>query len=146
MRGYAKSVHDIVARVSGRLRTLGVALGAALALGGALAAAIIPACYEIPRPACGFLCGPGGACPDGYSCAADMYCHRNDTAPDLVCTSSDAALPVDATSADAPVDAIDAAAPDAAIDAAAPDAAIDAAAADAAIDAAPIDAPDDAPP
>jgi hypothetical protein len=103
--------------VSGRLRSLGVALGAALALGGALAGAIIPACYEIPRPACGFLCGPGGACPDEYRCAADMYCHRNDTAPDLVCTRPDAALPVDATGDDVPADAPDAA-PDAPIDAA----------------------------
>jgi len=109
--------------VSGRLRSLGVALGAAIGLSLALASAIITACYDVPRPSCGFLCGPGGACPDGYGCAADMYCHRNDTPPDLVCTRPDAALPADATSADA-----------------APDAAGD----DAAIDAATIDAPDDA--
>jgi hypothetical protein len=105
--------------VSGRLRSLGVALGAALTLAGA----IITACYEIPRPACGFLCGPGDACPDGYSCAGDMYCHRNDTPPDLTCTRPDAPLPADATGADARATA------DAAIDAgedAAPDALIDA--------------------
>jgi hypothetical protein len=112
--------------VSGRLRSLGVALGAALALVGA----IITACYEIPRPACGFLCGPGSACPDGYRCAADMYCHRNDTPSDLTCTRPDAALPADATSADA---------------AASADATADAAASDAGEDAAPDDAPTDAP-
>jgi hypothetical protein len=128
--------------VSGRLRSFGVALGATLALGGALAGAIIAGCYEIPRPACGFLCGPGGACPDGYSCAADMYCHQNGTAPDLVCAHADAALPLDAAPDAAPDAAIDAL-PDAAIDAAPdapPDAAIDAAPdapPDAAIDAAP---------
>jgi hypothetical protein len=118
--------------VSGRLRSLGVALG----LAGALVGAIVTSCYEIPRPSCGFLCGPDGACPDGYSCAADMYCHRNDSPPDLMCTHPDAPLPADATSADTTADGADAAidaAPDAAIDAA-PDAAIDAAP-DAAIDA-----------
>jgi hypothetical protein len=116
--------------VSGRLRSLGVALGGALALAGAL----IAACYEIPRPACGFLCGPAGACPDGYSCAADMYCHRNDAPLDLVCTHPDAPLPADANpdtraSADATIDAAPDAGDDAAIDAgddAAVDAAIDA--------------------
>jgi hypothetical protein len=137
--------------VTGRLRSFGVALGATLALGGALAGAIIPGCYEIPRPACGFLCGPGGACPDQYSCAADMYCHRNGTAPDLVCAHADAALPVDAT-ADSPADAADAAidaAPDAPVDASpdAPiDADLDAPADDAAVDAPTEDAAIDAPP
>jgi hypothetical protein len=105
--------------VSGRLRSLGLALGAALGLSLALAGAIITACYDIPRPSCGFLCGPGGACPDGYGCAADMYCHRDDTPPDLVCARPDAAVPADATA-------------DAAADAAGDDAAT-------------IDAPDDAP-
>jgi len=114
--------------VSGRLRSLGVALGAALGLSLTLAGVIITACYEIPRPACGFLCGPGDACPDGYSCAGDMYCHRNDTPPDLMCTRPDAPLPADATGADADAGAdTDATADDAAIDAgedAAPDATI----------------------
>lgn len=130
--------------MSGRSRSLGVALGGALALAGA----IIAACYEIPRPACGFQCGPAGACPDGYRCAADVYCHRNDTALDLVCTRPDAPLPADATpdtgaSADATIDApIDAAvdAAEGAADGAAIDAVLDAtddAGADAAIDAPP---------
>ena len=123
--------------MSGRLRSLGVALGAALTLAGA----IITACYEIPRPACGFLCGPGGACPDGYRCAADMYCHRNDTQADLVCTRPDAALPADATGAD--VAAGEDATPDAGEDAA-PDASIDAPI-DAEVDAE-VDAGIDAPP
>jgi NAD(P)H-hydrate repair Nnr-like enzyme with NAD(P)H-hydrate epimerase domain len=123
--------------VSGRLRSLGVALGAALALAGA----IITACYEIPEPSCGFLCGPGGACPDGYRCAADMYCHRNDTPPDRMCTRPDAPLPADATSADAAADAApDARGDDAGAAIDAPDDAAPDAAPDAAIDAA-IDAP-----
>jgi hypothetical protein len=71
-----------------------VPLGVALALAGAM----ITACYDVPRPDCGFICGPGGACPEGYSCASDMRCHRNGTSPDLVCASPDAALPVDAAS------------------------------------------------
>lgn len=129
--------------MSGRLRSLGIALGTTLALCGA----IIAACYEIPRPACGFLCGPADACPDGYSCAADMYCHRNDTPSDLMCTRADAPLPADANpdgaSADATIDApIDAGgdAAGSAVDGAAIDAVLDAtddAGADAAIDAPP---------
>lgn len=113
--------------MSGRLQSLGVALS----LTGALVGAIIAACYEIPRPACGFQCGPAGACPDGYRCAEDMYCHRNDTPSDLVCTRADAPLPVDATgadadgSADAPIDAPIDAPTDADLDAS-DDAAIDA--------------------
>jgi hypothetical protein len=33
-------------------------------------------CYSLPQPACGFICGDGGACPDGYTCnALDNRCH-----------------------------------------------------------------------
>ncbi|HEX3760546.1 MAG TPA: hypothetical protein VHW23_17650 [Kofleriaceae bacterium] len=122
--------------MSGRLLSLGVALG----LTGVLVGAIVAACYEIPRPSCGFQCGPGSACPDGYTCSADLYCHGNGTPPDLVCTHPDAPLPVDAAS-DAPPDVADATvdtAADAAADA--PDDAATDAEIDAAIDAA-IDAP-----
>jgi hypothetical protein len=52
-----------------------------------------------------------------------MYCHRDDTPPDLVCARPDAALPADATDTDA---AADAAGDDAATIDAPDDAAIDA--------------------
>lgn len=106
-----------------------VSLGTALALVAALTAlggALVAACYDVPRPACGFVCGPDGACPDDYTCANDRYCHRNGAPDDLVCRTVDAALPIDA-------------APDAAPDAgdAAPDGPADAALADAELDAPP---------
>ncbi len=132
-------------------------MGAAAALLVGLAGAIIVACYNVPRPDCGFVCGPESACPDGYTCADDHYCHRTGAAADLVCTRPDAALPIDAAldaadatgdaMLDAPADAMLDAPADAVIDAM-PDAPIDAmpdAPADAVIDAmpdAPIDAPD----
>ncbi len=28
----------------------------------------LAACYDVPRPECGFQCGPADECPDGYSC------------------------------------------------------------------------------
>jgi hypothetical protein len=90
----------------------------------ALAGTIAAACYTIPRPDCGFVCGPGDACPDGYTCADDHRCHRNGAPPDLVCATVDAPLPIDASpdaavdaAVDAPVDAPDDAMIDAAIDA-----------------------------
>jgi hypothetical protein len=106
------------------LRLLGLLLAAGLAL---------PACYETPAPACAFLCGQGGACPDGYTCRADSWCRRQDVPDDAVCSPalSDAATPApDAPPADAAFDAstADAAARDAApldaapLDAALPDA------------------------
>jgi|SRR5215510_3907255 len=73
-----------------------VPVGVALALLAAFAGAIISACYDIPRPTCGFICGPDGECPDGYRCASDHYCHRDGTSDSLVCRSPDAALPADA--------------------------------------------------
>ena len=111
-------------------------LGAALALLAALAGAIVSACYDVPRPACGFLCGPAGECPDGYTCAAEQVCHANGSPDGLVCRNPDAALPVDAMSdvaadqrvdamADAPEDMTDAAEDAAAEDDAAEDAAVD---------------------
>ncbi len=35
----------------------------------------IAGCYRAPQPACGFVCGTNGACPDNYSCEADNRCH-----------------------------------------------------------------------
>ena len=71
-------------------------MAAAAALLVGLAGAIIVACYDVPRPDCGFVCGPDSACPDGYTCADDHYCHRSGAALDLVCSQPDAALPIDA--------------------------------------------------
>jgi len=75
----------------------------------ALAGATV-ACYSIPRPDCGFVCGPDDACPGGYTCADDHRCHRNGAPADLVCTTVDAPLPADAApdaAVDAPPDAPD---------------------------------------
>jgi hypothetical protein len=36
-------------------------------------------CYTPYEPACGFTCGSGGACPDGYTCQADHVCHKAGT-------------------------------------------------------------------
>lgn len=37
--------------------------------------ALVIACYNTPKPNCAFLCGAGGACPDGYTCGDDNVCH-----------------------------------------------------------------------
>jgi hypothetical protein len=110
-----------------RLSTLLFLAGlAGVALGG---------CFDRPTPACAFLCGDDGACPDGYRCAADQWCKRDDVADGFECGPAPAdaapdappATPVDAAPPDAPADAApdgpDDAAPDAMpTDASAPDA------------------------
>lgn len=113
-----------------------MSLGIALALLVALAGAIVAACYEVPTPDCGFVCGPDSACPARYSCASDHRCHRIGAPADLVCSAPDGDVSGPDARADGgtPVDG----APDVVVDAAidgAPDAAPDAA----------IDAPDAAP-
>ena len=138
--------------MSGRL----VSAGAAAALLVGLAGAIIVACYDVPTPDCGFVCGPDSTCPDGYTCADDHYCHRTGAPSELVCARPDAALPLDAAGdamldasgdamADAPAGERSDAAPDAMVDAPLDAAPLDAAPLDAPPDAA-IDAPPDAPP
>ncbi len=95
-----------------------------IALLVALAGAIVAACYEVPTPSCGFLCGPNDACPDSYTCATDHYCHRVGAPATLVCGTPDAGIADssdDAGANDAAVDAM----PDATVDAV-PDAAVDA--------------------
>jgi hypothetical protein len=84
-----------------------VPTGAALALLAALTGAIVAACYDIPRPACGFFCGPDGECPEGYICASDRACHRIGSPDNLMCRSPDAMLPIDAAP-EVPDSAIDA--------------------------------------
>lgn len=112
-------------RLSALLLLVALAGLAGVALGG---------CFDKPQPACAFWCGDDGACPDGYRCATDQWCKRDDVADGLACGPG----PADAAAPDAP-GAPDAAAADAAPadapgapDAALPDAApTDAAATDA---------------
>jgi hypothetical protein len=52
----------------------------ALTLGG---------CFNIDEPPCAYACGPGGACPDDYTCGSDNYCHLHGTG---VCQFSDASV------------------------------------------------------
>ena len=97
-----------------------------------LVLAMTAACYDEPRPACGFRCGPAQECPESYTCANDGRCHLNGTDPNLVCGSVDASVPDVIDDFDAPDDAPDDAPGDAFVidapvpDAFAPDAAIDA--------------------
>ena len=53
-------------------------------------------CYRAPKPACGFFCGPDGACPADYMCAHDGRCHLNTAPASLVCEGPDAAATIDA--------------------------------------------------
>ncbi|HEU4732628.1 MAG TPA: hypothetical protein VFT22_32255 [Kofleriaceae bacterium] len=76
--------------MSARLTSLGVSITLLVAGAGA----IVVACYEVPTPDCGFLCGPGDACPDGYTCADDHRCHRIGAPAGLTCPILDAPLPV----------------------------------------------------
>jgi hypothetical protein len=67
----------------------------------ALCLLLLGACYKTPKPDCGFVCGPGGACPSDYTCASvDNRCHRVGAAADLMCPA-----PVDASIIDAVIDA-----------------------------------------
>jgi hypothetical protein len=79
----------------------------ALALAGsALVALAFPSCYDIPRPECGFRCGPSGACPEDYTCnESDGRCHLDGSSPQLVCGTVDAADAAIDGSPDAPIDA-----------------------------------------
>ncbi len=81
-------------------------------LRGALLSLALLGCYDVPRPACGFRCGPDEACPEGYTCnGADGRCHLNGSSPSLVCGTVDARLDGPPDPLDAPADAgVDAAA------------------------------------
>ncbi|MDQ3370058.1 MAG: Ig-like domain-containing protein [Myxococcota bacterium] len=77
-----------------RVLVMLVMLVSVLGLGG------LGGCYDLPKPDCGFRCGPSAACPDDYTCASDGRCHRNGAPPSLVCAPADAAVdtPIDAYS------------------------------------------------
>jgi hypothetical protein len=75
-------------------------VAAGLCLGVIIALGIGIACYDPPRPACGFICGNGGACPDDYHCATDNRCHLNGTPATLTC-GIDAAIDGPAIETDA---------------------------------------------
>jgi len=50
-----------------------------------LAVILTAACYDPPKPDCGFRCGVGGACPADYTCGSDQRCHLNGTSPTELC-------------------------------------------------------------
>ena len=93
-----------------------MSVGAAAALFVGLTGAVIVACYDLPKPDCGFVCGPDNACPSSYTCADDHYCHRVGAPEGPICAPPDGPRPVDAPP-DAPPDAPIDAPPDAPIDA-----------------------------
>ena len=79
----------------GRLTHAALAAGRSLAILVAVGTigALGAGCYDVPRPACGFVCGPGGACPAAYTCnTADNRCRLDGTPPDLACPSVDAGV------------------------------------------------------
>ena len=78
-------------------RTLRMIVQLALLL---LAVARLTACFNPTQPGCAFSCAGDGLCPSGYSCAADLICHRDDgqgTCSILTDAATDAAT-ADATS------------------------------------------------
>jgi hypothetical protein len=74
----------------------------------------LAACYDTPRPECGFTCGANGSCPDGYVCGGNDRC-RLPSVEDADCPGrADAGPdgpPVDGR-IDAPADAPMASCPD----------------------------------
>jgi Bacterial Ig-like domain len=40
---------------------------------------VLAGCYDLPKPVCGFRCGPSAACPARFTCAADGFCHADGT-------------------------------------------------------------------
>lgn len=80
--------------MSRRSVSRGAPLGLVLMLGCALVA-----CYDPPKPACGFRCGPAAGCPADYTCGDDSRCHLNGSSPTLQCGTADASTaPTDAYS------------------------------------------------
>lgn len=72
---------------------------------GALLGLALPACYDVPRPQCGFRCGPDQACPEDYTCnPSDGRCHLDGSPASLVCGAPPGDAGVDGA-ADAALDA-----------------------------------------
>lgn len=73
-----------------------------------IALLLMPACYDPPKPECGFRCGAGDACPDDYVCGGDRYCHLVGSPATACGTPGDAAggLPfvVESVPADGAID------------------------------------------
>lgn len=85
-----------------RLVYLGITVG--LAIASVAGISLLPACYTVPQPTCGFQCGPAGACPANYTCSAlDSRCHLDGSDPANVCLTIDGGviLPPDGPMADA---------------------------------------------
>ena len=61
-------------------------------------ALLLAGCYDVPKPACGFRCGPAAECPADYTCGPDFHCRLNGSSPSLVCAMPDAAPIPDAYS------------------------------------------------
>jgi hypothetical protein len=60
---------------------------------GALLVLALPGCYDVPKPQCGFRCGPDESCPEDYTCDhADGRCHLDGSPASLVCGTVDAAI------------------------------------------------------
>jgi hypothetical protein len=87
----------VSARLAAIARSISLAGWRAGVLVGVLAGASV-GCYDVPKPDCGFVCGPADGsnqpCPDEYTCADDHRCHRNGTPSSLRCEPPpDAAAP-----------------------------------------------------
>jgi len=61
-------------------------------------ALLVAGCYDVPKPACGFRCGPAAECPAGYTCGPDLRCRLEGSSPSLVCAMPDAGPGPDAYS------------------------------------------------
>jgi hypothetical protein len=85
-----------------------LALALTISAGAALLAPALLGCYDIPKPRCGFRCGPDGACPEDYTCApSDGRCHLDGSPPELACEGParpDGPAAPDAAVVDAAVD------------------------------------------
>jgi len=59
---------------------------AALVLGSLLTGS----CFNPNQPVCAFSCAEAGVCPDGYTCGADKFCHKDGATG--TCPLDDAAM------------------------------------------------------
>jgi hypothetical protein len=75
----------------------------ALALILATALPLAAGCFSPPKPDCTFVCGANGACPSGYQCGTDNFCHLPGT-PMTGCAVGMEAGPAPEAGTDAAVD------------------------------------------